>query len=76
MRAACADVSASEDPLHELVVQQGKRAIIGADLLVMGAYGHSRLREFLSVFRLYAKHNPPPYAARIAWGVAFRGLPF
>lgn len=36
----------------------------------------SRLREFLSVFRLYAKHNPPLYAARIAWGVAFRGLPF
>src|SRR5678816_1128819 len=25
---------ASEDPLHELVVRQGQRAIIGADLLV------------------------------------------
>src|ERR1041385_4817285 len=24
---------ASEDPLHELVVEQGKRAIVGADLL-------------------------------------------
>ena len=26
---------ASEDPLHELVVRQGQRAIVGADLLVM-----------------------------------------
>jgi GTPase len=26
---------ASEDPLHDLVVQQGQRAIVGADLLVM-----------------------------------------
>ena len=26
---------ASEDPLHELVVQQGQRAIDGADLLVL-----------------------------------------
>src|SRR5438093_12124788 len=26
---------ASEDPLHELVVEHGKRAIVGADLLVL-----------------------------------------
>jgi hypothetical protein len=35
-----------------------------------------QLREFISVFRLYAKHNPYSYAARRAFGIAFRGLPF
>src|SRR5262249_18487948 len=34
---------ASEDPLHELVVEQGKRAITGADLLVMLVDGREGL---------------------------------
>ena len=34
---------ASEDPLHELVVQQGKRAIDGADLLVLLVDGREGL---------------------------------
>src|SRR5438552_9714135 len=34
---------ASEDPLHELVVQQGQRAIVGADLLVMLVDGREGL---------------------------------
>jgi GTPase len=34
---------ASEDPLHELVVRQGQRAIIGADLLVMVVDGREGL---------------------------------
>jgi len=34
---------ASEDPLHELVVQQGQRAIGGADLLVMLVDGREGL---------------------------------
>jgi len=34
---------ASEDPLHEMVVVQGKRAIAGADLLVMVADGRQGL---------------------------------
>src|SRR5213595_2822847 len=34
---------ASEDPLHELVVVQGKRAIEGADLLVLVADGREGL---------------------------------
>src|ERR671930_2589871 len=34
---------ASEDPLHELVVQQGQRAIKGADLLVMLVDGREGL---------------------------------
>ena len=34
---------ASEDPLHELVVQQGKRAIVGADLVVMVVDGREGL---------------------------------
>lgn len=36
----------------------------------------SRLREFLSVFRLYAKHHSPLYAARMAYGIAVKRLPF
>ncbi|MBI3491670.1 MAG: ribosome biogenesis GTPase Der [Acidobacteria bacterium] len=34
---------ASQDPLHELVVQQGKRAIAGADLIVLVADGREGL---------------------------------
>src|SRR5215471_6166878 len=34
---------ASEDPLHELVVEQGRRAIVGADLLVLLADGREGL---------------------------------
>src|SRR5262245_27147890 len=34
---------ASEDPLHELVVRQGQRAIVGADLLVMVVDGREGL---------------------------------
>lgn len=36
----------------------------------------SRLLAFVRVFRLYAKHHPMTYAARTAYGIAFRGLPF
>ncbi|HEV3142165.1 MAG TPA: GTP-binding protein, partial [Vicinamibacterales bacterium] len=34
---------ASEDPLHELVVEQGQRAIVGADLLVLVVDGREGL---------------------------------
>src|SRR5215470_8198199 len=34
---------ASEDPLHELVVEQGKRALAGADLLVLVVDGREGL---------------------------------
>src|SRR6266566_9991329 len=34
---------ASEDPLHELVVRQGQRAVAGADLLVMVVDGREGL---------------------------------
>src|SRR5882762_9189366 len=34
---------ASEDPLHDLVVRQGQRAIVGADLLVMVVDGREGL---------------------------------
>src|SRR5918912_2240981 len=34
---------ASEDPLHELVVEQGQRAMVGADLLVMVVDGREGL---------------------------------
>lgn len=36
----------------------------------------SRLREFLQVYRLYRQAHSVSYAARIAYGIAFRGLPF
>lgn len=35
-----------------------------------------RLAEFLAVYREYRMHNGRRYSARIAWGIAFRGLPF
>ena len=34
------------------------------------------IKEFIAVYRLYKRHNTRRYAARIAYGVAFRGLPF
>jgi hypothetical protein len=34
------------------------------------------LREFLSVFKLYRRHHSVIYSARIAYGIAVRGLPF
>lgn len=36
----------------------------------------SRLIDFYRVFLLYRKHNPFIYSARIAYGIAFRNLPF
>ena len=33
-------------------------------------------RNFLNVYRLYRSHHPRMYAARIAYGIVFRGLPF
>ena len=35
-----------------------------------------RFAEFISVYRQYRLGHSPSYAARIAWGIAFRGLPF
>ena len=35
-----------------------------------------KLSEFWSVFKIYSRHNHPIYAARIAYGIAFLGLPF
>ncbi len=36
----------------------------------------NKAREFVQVFRLYAKHHNPIYAARIAYGIVFKSLPF
>jgi hypothetical protein len=36
----------------------------------------SRLVEFANVYRAYRVGNGRRYSARIAWGIAFRGLPF
>lgn len=33
-------------------------------------------REFMPVFRLYSKGNPPITAAKIAYGIVFKQLPF
>jgi hypothetical protein len=35
-----------------------------------------RLIDFLRVYRLYRSQHPARYAARIAFGIAFRGMPF
>lgn len=36
----------------------------------------TKVRDFIGVYRMYARHHPRMYAMRIAYGVAFRGLPF
>ena len=35
-----------------------------------------QIREFVQVYRLYRIVHPRRYAARIAYGCAFKGLPF
>lgn len=35
-----------------------------------------QLREFFQVYAAYRASHPRAYAARIAFGIAFRGLPF
>lgn len=34
------------------------------------------LRHFIAMYRLYRPHHTPMYAARIAYDIAYRGLPF
>lgn len=34
------------------------------------------LRDFVAAFRLYYRRHSALYSARIAYGIAFRGLPF
>lgn len=36
----------------------------------------SRLFDFCVVYRLYAKHHSRTYAARMAFDIVFRNLPF
>ena len=36
----------------------------------------SRIAEFVAVYRLYRVAHGPLYAARIAYGCVYRGLPF
>lgn len=36
----------------------------------------NRIPEFPSVFWQYARHHNPIYAARLAHGIVYRGLPF
>lgn len=35
-----------------------------------------RLQEFIAIFNLYRRAHSWVYAARIAYGVAFKSLPF
>jgi hypothetical protein len=36
----------------------------------------TRIKDFYSLWRLYRAAHSPIYAARLAFGIAFRGLPF
>ena len=36
----------------------------------------SALYDFMSLYRLYRQYHNRKYAAKIAYGIAFRGLPF
>lgn len=35
-----------------------------------------KLRAFISIARLYRQHHSGAYAARIAHGITYQGLPF
>ena len=35
-----------------------------------------RVIDFFKVYRLYAQHHSRAYAARLAYDIAFKGLPF
>jgi len=37
---------------------------------------HHGLTEFIKVYREYRAAHSPLYAAKTAYGIAFRGLPF
>lgn len=50
---------------------------------VIGSAGADYLEEvmslifdFLAVYRMYRKHHSAMYAARIAYGIVFKALPF
>ena len=36
----------------------------------------SSLRHFIIVYQIYRRHHSLAYAARIAYGIVYRGLPF
>jgi hypothetical protein len=36
----------------------------------------NNLRSFLQIYKLYRRAHSPLYAARIAFGCTYRGLPF
>lgn len=36
----------------------------------------TRIADFLQLYALYRRVHPRMYAARIAYGIAFRSLPF
>lgn len=36
----------------------------------------NRITEFVQVYRLYRNHHTRAYALRLAYDIAFRGLPF
>lgn len=36
----------------------------------------SLIFDFLAVYRMYRKHHSAMYAARIAYGIVFKALPF
>lgn len=35
-----------------------------------------KIKDFIAVYRLYRCSHSPAYAARIAYGMAFKDLPF
>jgi hypothetical protein len=37
---------------------------------------YAQVQDFAQVYRLYRQSHSRMYAARIAWGIAFRSLPF
>jgi hypothetical protein len=42
----------------------------------MGGLFVKKIKDFFSVYCMYQRHHPRKYAAQLAYGIAFRGLPF
>ena len=60
----------------DLIGSQPGAPLLGLSYRLPGSTAMKRVADFLSVYRLYRHHHPARYAARVAWGIAFKGLPF
>ncbi len=66
-------------PIHLRIAMVVLRVrMIAHEFVVFWSFAQARQKalEFIEVFRLYAKHHNPIYAARMAYGIVIKQLPF